>query len=175
MNDEKVLDGQAQEIDNSSWDKPNDRGLDPENPIRENNSPETSRGSISNDGSVTQSSKNIQLPQGGKMPNCRHIFHKQCLDDWLKIKLTCPICRSGLKPMSPSRSILAPTSLPSRLQGQQTASVASRGEMTAVESLCDACNAYAPLLFGGALFLMLLFASGYLVNLVLRLAHFHEK
>lgn len=26
---------------------------------------------------------------------CGHFFHRQCLEDWLKVKNTCPICRLG--------------------------------------------------------------------------------
>ena len=25
--------------------------------------------------------------------NCGHIFHEKCLEDWLKINATCPLCR----------------------------------------------------------------------------------
>lgn len=27
-----------------------------------------------------------------KMP-CRHLFHKECVDEWLKLKRTCPLCK----------------------------------------------------------------------------------
>ena len=26
--------------------------------------------------------------------NCKHFFHRQCLTTWMKIKPTCPICRT---------------------------------------------------------------------------------
>lgn len=30
------------------------------------------------------------------MPQCRHYFHKDCVDAWLKVKTSCPICRNSL-------------------------------------------------------------------------------
>ncbi|KAF7274843.1 hypothetical protein GWI33_012490 [Rhynchophorus ferrugineus] len=30
-----------------------------------------------------------------KLP-CHHSFHISCIDHWLKIKITCPLCRSGM-------------------------------------------------------------------------------
>lgn len=31
-----------------------------------------------------------------KLPNCKHIYHKKCIDKWLKIDSRCPICRDKL-------------------------------------------------------------------------------
>jgi len=31
------------------------------------------------------------------LPACKHIFHKKCVDKWLKSKSNCPICRNELK------------------------------------------------------------------------------
>ena len=31
------------------------------------------------------------------LPACNHIFHKKCVDKWLKSKSNCPICRNELK------------------------------------------------------------------------------
>jgi len=28
--------------------------------------------------------------------NCVHLFHKKCIDKWLKIDFSCPICRHGI-------------------------------------------------------------------------------
>jgi hypothetical protein len=30
------------------------------------------------------------------LPNCKHYFHKKCIDKWLKKKASCPICRDDL-------------------------------------------------------------------------------
>ena len=31
-----------------------------------------------------------------ELPNCKHYYHKKCIDKWLKKKATCPICRDEL-------------------------------------------------------------------------------
>lgn len=33
------------------------------------------------------------------MTPCRHVFHTECLEDWMKYKLQCPVCRNGLPPL----------------------------------------------------------------------------
>ncbi|CAI8613217.1 unnamed protein product [Vicia faba] len=30
------------------------------------------------------------------MPQCRHYFHRNCVDTWLKVNASCPICRNSL-------------------------------------------------------------------------------
>lgn len=30
---------------------------------------------------------------------CHHMFHSECLEDWMKYKLQCPVCRSSLPPV----------------------------------------------------------------------------
>ena len=29
-----------------------------------------------------------------KLPKCKHIYHKECIDKWIVKKSTCPICRA---------------------------------------------------------------------------------
>ncbi|XP_076898674.1 putative RING-H2 finger protein ATL21A [Bidens hawaiensis] len=32
------------------------------------------------------------------IPECRHCFHADCIDEWLKLKGTCPVCRNSPSP-----------------------------------------------------------------------------
>lgn len=49
---------------------------------------------------------------GGEMvrslPECRHLFHVGCIDAWLQMHVTCPLCRSDL---SPRRRVTASASM----------------------------------------------------------------
>lgn len=40
------------------------------------------------------------------IPDCHHCFYADCVDEWLKISATCPMCRSSLAP-SPNPTPLA--------------------------------------------------------------------
>ncbi|KAF8411020.1 hypothetical protein HHK36_003559 [Tetracentron sinense] len=32
------------------------------------------------------------------LPNCKHMFHAECIDMWLSSNLTCPVCRTEAEP-----------------------------------------------------------------------------
>ncbi|KAJ8534823.1 hypothetical protein K7X08_016551 [Anisodus acutangulus] len=32
------------------------------------------------------------------IPLCQHCFHAHCVDEWLKMKATCPVCRNSPPP-----------------------------------------------------------------------------
>ncbi|KVH98522.1 E3 ubiquitin-protein ligase ATL31-like [Cynara cardunculus var. scolymus] len=32
------------------------------------------------------------------LPECSHVFHRDCLDEWLALHVTCPVCRASLVP-----------------------------------------------------------------------------
>ncbi|CAI9266460.1 unnamed protein product [Lactuca saligna] len=32
------------------------------------------------------------------LPECNHVFHRTCIDEWLALHVTCPVCRASLVP-----------------------------------------------------------------------------
>lgn len=54
-----------------------------------------------------------QLQQGemvAKIESCSHLFHEMCIDRWLRLHKTCPICRSRVDQEATEESMIGHTS-----------------------------------------------------------------
>ncbi|XP_010277722.1 PREDICTED: E3 ubiquitin-protein ligase ATL41-like [Nelumbo nucifera] len=55
-----------------------------------------------NDSTTTECAVCLSILEGGEkvrlLPNCKHLFHVDCIDMWLDSHSTCPICRTDAEP-----------------------------------------------------------------------------
>ena len=33
-----------------------------------------------------------------RLPSCTHTYHAQCVGEWLRVRATCPLCKSEVRP-----------------------------------------------------------------------------
>ncbi|VEU20331.1 DEKNAAC101176 [Brettanomyces naardenensis] len=52
-----------------------------------------------NSHSLASNAINLMATRGYMVTPCRHIFHTECLEGWMKYKLQCPVCRNSLPPL----------------------------------------------------------------------------
>lgn len=45
-----------------------------------------------------------------RAPDCGHCFHAACVDEWLRVSATCPLCRSSPVPSTASTPVATPLS-----------------------------------------------------------------
>ncbi|KAL2052113.1 hypothetical protein ABVK25_007555 [Lepraria finkii] len=56
-------------------------------------------GSGSGEGNAAMATTTIFSRRAYMVTPCRHIFHSQCLEGWMRYRLQCPICRENLPPL----------------------------------------------------------------------------
>ena len=56
-------------------------------------------GGGSGEGSAAIAASTIFSRRAYMVTPCRHIFHSQCLEGWMRYRLQCPICRENLPPL----------------------------------------------------------------------------
>ncbi|KAG1330314.1 RING-H2 finger protein ATL32 [Cocos nucifera] len=52
--------------------------------------------------SVVEDGEEVRL-----LPNCKHVFHVQCIDMWLYSHSTCPLCRTAVEPKKMAKKVVA--------------------------------------------------------------------
>ncbi|TVU14336.1 hypothetical protein EJB05_37799, partial [Eragrostis curvula] len=64
------------------------------------------------------------------LPHCSHAFHPECIDPWLQVRVTCPLCRANLEKPPPSPP--SPKAPPSPEQQRQPSSSPPTAEAVAI-------------------------------------------
>ncbi|XP_043714631.1 RING-H2 finger protein ATL40-like [Telopea speciosissima] len=79
------------------------------------------------------------------LPNCKHIYHVQCIDMWLNSNSTCPVCRTGAKPLQPTSDEVICVALPMDSSNSMTHSTEIK-EGGSDESISDRLSSFRRIL-----------------------------